>query len=108
MTSIDPHPDFEYAMHLYAKRVQEITHGRPAEFLELLEKRGSVECAKELLNSAQPQSEFVALTNARALDLSMEAIILSSARYRSYFSDAELRTAYERLVSCGFEPDWHP
>lgn len=71
-------------------------------FLQLVEARGGVQAAKQLL-TGPPSEGFSTLWEKGRLDLSMEAHILKP-EFQDLFTDAERRVAEDRLRQFGFEP----
>ena len=71
-------------------------------FLQLVESRGGVDAAKQLLRGP-PSEGFATLWEKGRLDLSMEAHILKP-EFRELFTDAERRLAEGRLRQFGYGP----
>ncbi len=71
-------------------------------FLQLVEARGGVQAAKQLLNGP-PSDGFATLWEKGRLDLSMEAHILEP-EFRELFTEAERRIAEDRLRQFGYDP----
>lgn len=69
-------------------------------FLQLVESRGGVHAAKQLLRGV-PSDGFATLWEKGRLDLSMEAHVLRP-EFRSLFTDHEVRVAEERLRQFGY------
>lgn len=70
-------------------------------FLQMVEARGGVQAARQLLSGA-PSEGFTTLWEKGRLDLSMEAHILK-AEFRELFTDAERRIAEDRLRQFGHD-----
>ena len=71
-------------------------------FLQLVEAKGGVQAAKQLL-TGPPSEGFATLWEKGRLDLSMEAHILQP-EFQDLFTDAERRIAEERLRQFGYVP----
>ena len=70
-------------------------------FLQLVEARGGVQAARQLLAGA-PSEGFATLWEKGRLDLSVEAHILQP-EFRELFTEAERRVAEDRLRQFGHE-----
>lgn len=74
---------------------------RATRFLELVETRGGVAAAKQLLNAPGHSEGLTKLWEAKRLDLSMEVLVLTDP-WTTLFSDDERRIAYRRLQELGY------
>ena len=94
--------EFHAAMlDIYRVAKRELSYNA-ARFLQLVEARGGVQAAKQLLTGS-PSEGFATLWEKGRLDLSMEAHILKP-EFRDLFTDAERRVAEDRLRQFGYEP----
>jgi hypothetical protein len=66
-------------------------------FIQMLDKYGGVETAKQLLAKMEPQTGLDKLWKLGMLQDSMEAVVLQE-RFRSLFTAEELAVAYKRLA----------
>jgi hypothetical protein len=73
-------------------------------FLQMVIDRGGVEAAKQLLNAPVVSDGFTTLWEHHRLDLSVEAHVLKD-EFAPLFTDAERRTARQRLAEYGFATD---
>ena len=70
-------------------------------FLQLVEGRGGVQAAKQLL-AGPPSDGFATLWEKGRLDLSMEAHVIKP-EFQDLFTDAERRLAEDRLRQFGYD-----
>ena len=77
-------------------------HGyNPTAFINMINDHGAIEAVRRLINSSQPSSGFTKLWENKALDLSMEAIILEE-EWKGLFSEEERTKAQKRLIDYGY------
>lgn len=72
-------------------------------FIQLVADHGGLQAARMLIMSPTPSDGFVALWEARRLDLTVEALVLDQ-KWSQLFSEAELRSARQRLSEYGLSP----
>jgi hypothetical protein len=73
---------------------------RATRYLQMVRRRGGVESAHLLLAKKGVSQGFLAIAEARRLDLTVEWLVLQ-ARYAALFSSQELDIARERLTRYG-------
>ena len=100
MTEIEN--EFHQAMLYIYKKAKEECHYNATYFLQMVEERGGLQAAKRLLINGAPQDGFIKLWELGRLDLSMESVVLSK-RFRSLFTEVELKVAKERLEEYRYE-----
>lgn len=71
-------------------------------FLGMLNNHGGLATAKTLINAAKQSDGFTALHLANRLDLTVEALVVEDARWRSLFLSEELEKAKSRLHKNGY------
>ena len=82
--------------------------GYPANrFLQMIDRRGPVETAIELVMSPKPSRGFVTLQTYRRLDLAVEAIVLRD-EFSHLFGDEVKAAARRRLTEHGYDPQSTP
>ena len=95
---------FDEAMRqIYRSALSECRY-RATRFLQLVEQRGGVAAAKQLLQSPGHSEGLTKLWELHRLDLSMEALVLR-APWRDIFTDEELAIARRRLQELDYDPD---
>ena len=92
----------EFRVHLIelAYRIKKETHGsyNPTEFLWMVETKGGVETAHDLLITPHKLSSgYERLWELDLLHLTLEAQILENKKYHSLFTEKELKTCQNRL-----------
>lgn len=75
---------------------------RPTRFLQMVQERGGIEAARDLIDRQTPSSGFTRLWELKRLDLSVEALATSN-EFRSLFSDEHIDIATKRLVEYEWE-----
>ena len=95
--------EFHQAMAATYSDAVEIGY-RPTYFMQMLGEHGGLETARRLLSTPEPQAGMTKLWELGRLDLSVEALVLQE-RWRGLFTDAERRTARERLESYDYHPE---
>ena len=88
---------FHEAMLALYKRIKEETGYNPKAFLSMVVVDGGWQTARRLLNSATPQPGFERLWAMGRSDLTVEALVLQP-QWRDMFTEAELKTAQDRLT----------
>jgi hypothetical protein len=77
---------------------------RPGLFLRMVNDRGGLAAARQLINDRKPSDGFTRLWQLKRLDLSVEAVALREP-WNQLFTPEELTRARERLISYEFDPD---
>jgi hypothetical protein len=67
-------------------------------FIEMVGRDGGLQTARSLLAASAPQYGFTELWERGGLDVTMEHLVLQ-AQWRTFFSQAELQEAEQRLCS---------
>lgn len=75
---------------------------RPMYFLRMVQQLGGLEAARRLIDSPTPAEGFTRLFELGRIDLSVEAIA-SQERFRTLFTDEQLRRAADRLKEVNYE-----
>ena len=70
---------------------------RPTRFLQMVNERGGLPAARQLLQGDWPSEGFVQLLDLERSDLTVEYLVLQEP-WCKLFSDDELRTAERRLA----------
>ena len=72
-------------------------------FLQMVNQHGGVQAAKLLLNSKNVPAGLFTLWEHGRLDMSLENFVLDP-KYRSLFTEQELKTARRRLEELNYKP----
>ncbi len=94
--------EFHTEMINIYKKAKKECHYNAKIFLTMVVDYGGIGAAKKLLSSDAPQYGFEKLWEAGRLDLTMEALALRP-KYRSLFTDQELKIAEKRLRDYGHD-----
>jgi hypothetical protein len=70
---------------------------RASAFLGMLNARGGVQTARQLINSAKPSDGYTRLWELGRLDLTVEATVVDNVRWHPLFRAEELDRARKRL-----------
>jgi hypothetical protein len=73
----------------------------PTVFIKMITEHGEVEAVRRLINNPKPSSGFTKLWKLKALNLSIEAIILEED-WKTIFSEEERMKARKRLKEYGY------
>ncbi|WP_202326701.1 hypothetical protein [Mesorhizobium sp. 113-3-9] len=73
-------------------------------FLKMLTDNGGLATAKTLINAAKPSDGYTALYERKRIDLTVEAVVVESLRWRDLFTALELARADRRLRDYGYTP----
>jgi hypothetical protein len=95
---------FDGAMFDVYRRAKSEAKYNATAFLHMLNKDGGWLTAKALINAPRQSDGFTALHLAGRLDLTVEALVLEHAEWRSLFAPEELDKAAQRLVRSGYQP----
>jgi hypothetical protein len=74
----------------------------PTVLIKMINDHGAVEAVKRLINNLKPSSGYTKLWELKALNLSMEAIILEE-EWKAIFSEDERKKAKKRLSEYGYK-----
>lgn len=74
---------------------------RPTRFLQMLNEKGALITAKELINKSNVTEGFTRLWECKRLDLSLENLILKD-KYKELFTDNERQLCLDRLKEYGY------
>lgn len=98
--------DFHNAMlEIYRRAASECNY-RPTRFQHMVNERGGLQAAKDLLKSERHSEGLTTLWEHNKLSISMEALVLQP-RWRSLFTEVELAVAQKRLSELGYDPTTH-
>ncbi len=75
---------------------------RPTRFLQMVNERGGLATARDLLRAPRPAEGLSILWEKQRLDLSVEALVREEP-WRSLFSRDEIAEADKRLKALGYE-----
>lgn len=95
--------EFHIAMAGIYTRAKSEAGYNATRYLQMVSEEGGIATAKQLLHSSGVSDGFTHLWEKGRLDLSVEALVLKP-KWRSLFTDEELRIASERLEAYGFTP----
>ncbi len=88
--------DFHLAMRrIYAQARDECDY-RATRFIQMVDRKGGLETARQLLQPAPPSDGLMKLWECRRLDISMEALILQP-EWKPLFTQKERLEAWKRL-----------
>ena len=74
---------------------------RPTRFLQMVNERGGLAAARDLLHAARPAEGLSILWEHQRLDLSVEALVREEL-WRSLFTPEEIAEAEKRLRDLGY------
>jgi hypothetical protein len=87
-------------MDVYVRALKECDY-KATRFLHMLHEHRGLETARILLRAPKVSEGYIALWERGRLDLTVEAVILSS-EWQALFSDKEREIARERLARYGY------
>ena len=70
----------------------------PSIFLRMLNEKGALQTARQLINASQPSDGYTRLWELGRLDLSVEAVVHDNAEWHSLFTQDELDRCRKRLT----------
>ena len=73
-------------------------------FAELMKQHGGLEAARRFIHSPDYHAGFTALWERKRLDLTVEAVIVSEAKWHPLFTPEEIETCRKRLKEYGYSP----
>ncbi len=74
----------------------------PSIFLRMLNEKGALQTARQLINASQPSDGYTRLWELRRLDLSVEAVVHDNAEWHGLFTQDELQRCKKRLTDYGY------
>ena len=74
----------------------------PSIFLRMLNEKGALQTARQLINASQPSDGYTRLWELRRLDLSVEAVVHDNEEWHSLFTRDELDRCRKRLTDYGY------
>ena len=77
---------------------------RPSYFLKMVQTKGGLQTAKDLIEAEAPSSGFTRLWELDRLDISVEAIALRP-EFRTLFTDEQMTRAERRLAEYDYKAD---
>jgi len=93
--------EFHHAMLDIYKTASTECNYYPKRFLELINSRGGLLAAKQLLHEPGHPEGLTKLWELKRLDISMEALVLQ-CKWESLFTEDELAIARKRLTDLGY------
>lgn len=75
---------------------------KPTRFLQLINNKGALLAAKELINKEGATEGFTRLWECKRLDLSLEVLVLKE-KYKELFTDEEREISINRLKDYGYK-----
>ena len=70
----------------------------PRIFFRMLNEKGALQTARQLINASQPSDGYTRLWELRRLDLSVEAVVHDNAEWHDLFTQDELQRCRKRLT----------
>ena len=92
---------FGEAMFAIYRKARDIGY-TPSIFLRMLNEKGAIQTARQLINAAQPSDGYTRLWELRRLDLSVEAVVHDNTKWHGLFTQAELQRCKKRLTDYGY------
>jgi hypothetical protein len=97
--------DFDQRMQeVYRAGKREGRYSAPL-FAELLKTQGGLKTAQRFLHSPDYAAGFTALWERKRLDLTVEAVIVSEAKWHPLFTAEEIEICRKRLKEYGYSAD---
>ncbi len=87
-------------IEIYRRATSECGY-RPTRFLQMVNERGGLAAARDLLHASRPAEGLSILWEHNRLDLSVEALICREP-WSSLFTEDEIAVAKERLKELGY------
>lgn len=75
---------------------------KPTRFFQMLQTKGAIVTAKELINKSGVTDGFTRLWECKRLDLSLEALIIKD-KYKELFTEEEIEKCLNRLKEYGYK-----
>ena len=98
---IDTEHRFGEAMFAIYREAKELGY-TPNIFLHMLSDKGTLETARQLINTSKPSYGYTRLWELRRLDLSVEAVIHDNEEWHGLFTQDELQRCKRRLADYGY------
>jgi len=95
--------DFEKRIWNAIKIMNEKHNYNPTILIDMINKYGGIEAVQRLINSSEPTYGYTKLWELKALDLSLEAIILEKEWFE-LFTEGDRIKARNRLKEYGYTP----
>ena len=92
---------FGEAMFAIYREARDIGY-TPSIFHRMLNEKGALQTARQLVNTSQPSQGYTRLWELRRLDLSVEAVINDNVEWHSLFTKDELQRCKKRLTDYGY------
>ena len=92
---------FGEAMFAIYREARDIGY-TPSIFLRMLNEKGALQTARQLINASQPSDGYTRLWELRRLDLSVEAVVHDNAEWHDLFTQDELQRCQKRLTAYGY------
>ena len=99
--------DFHAAIHRIYARAHDECGYRATRFLQMIDQKGGLETARQLLRSRNHSDGLTKLWECKRLDLSMEALVLHP-EWESLFTLQERLAAWKRLKGLDYDPGPKP
>ena len=92
---------FGEAMFAIYREAKDIGY-TPSVLLRMLNEKGALETARQLINAARPSDGYTRLWELRRLDLSVEAVVHDNAEWHDLFTQDEIQRCKKRLADYGY------
>jgi len=99
---------FDVAMFAIHRRARDEAGYRATAFLGMLNKRGGLQTARQLINSTKVSEGYTRLWELGRLDLTVEATVVDDPRWHPLFRPDELDRARKRLRDYRYGVDVNP
>ena len=96
--------EFHEAMLEIYRRAKSEAKYNAQRFLQMVVDHGGLEAARMLIRADTVSDGYTALWERERLDLTVEAMIATSDRFHSLFTQDELSVCSNRLTEYGYEP----
>lgn len=94
---------FDLAMLSIHRRAKAEAGYSATAFLGMLNSRGGLQTARQLINSSKPSEGYTRLWEMGRLDLTVEATVIVDTRWHPLFRAEELERARKRLRDYGYQ-----
>lgn len=92
---------FGEAMFAIYREAKELGY-TPSLFIQMLNNKGPLETARQLINTSNPSYGYTRLWELGRLDLSVEAAIHDNKEWHGLFTQNELQRCKQRLTDYGY------
>jgi hypothetical protein len=89
-------------INIYHRAKMETGYNATRYLQMLVSHEASLLMAKKFVTSSRPSDGFTELWQRGRLELTVEALVLESPKYRQLFTDEEIISARKRLQECGY------